>query len=119
MSPTITSGMLEFFLAFALSSLLHSTSDISSRHSARPGLWQALFVNALTIAVCQAGMYLAMAAVVDLWLMPRYGGMEGAAQPEHWFVMQVAMAFGYAVTLPVNFVLMRGRGGFWSAASRA
>ena len=97
----------EFLLAFAVSLTLHSAPRVPSRHSLRTGVLQAVCANALTIAACQAAMYLAMLALKDLWLMPAFDSMGNSGQPEYWFVMQIAMIVGYAATIPVNVLLLR------------
>ena len=117
MAPTATSAILEFLLAVAISGVLHAQSGVSSRHAIQSGIALAILANAVTIIVCQAGMYVAMVIIGDIWLMPVFGGMGRLTQPEYWFFMQFAMAVGFVASLPANLLLMRDRGAVARAAA--
>jgi hypothetical protein len=73
----------------------------------KDGFVAALRADTLSLAAWQAGMYGMMAlgqfAVAKPWL----GVPFTPGQPEFWFLMQIAMLAGFAVSYPVNWWLLK------------
>lgn len=71
------------------------------------GLKQAVKADALSLTAWQVGMYGFM-AVAHFWI---FGALLDArletASVEFWFMMQIAMFFGFATSYPVNWWLIR------------
>jgi hypothetical protein len=67
----------------------------------------AVKADTLSLTAWQVGMYGFM-AVAHFWI---FGSVIGtrldAASPEFWFMMQIAMLFGFATSYPVNWWLLR------------
>lgn len=76
------------------------------RHlSVKEGLKQASKADALSLAAWQVGMYGWMAIAT----FAIFGHELGKGSPVFWFMMQIAMFFGFASSYPVNwFLLQRG-----------
>ena len=71
------------------------------------GLWQAVKADTLSLTAWQVGMYGWM-AVASLWLFRDVIGTRLAVDSvELWFMMQIAMLFGFATAYPVNWWLLR------------
>jgi len=71
------------------------------------GLVQAVKADTLSLSAWQVGMYGFMAfahfyLAAHVWHHPL-----DATMPEFWFLMQVAMLFGFATSYPVNWWLIR------------
>ena len=67
-----------------------------------PVWWRALKVDFLSLTAWQVGMYGWMALVIFVWL--------GRLKPDHiefWFMMQIAMAFGFLTAYPMNWWLIK------------
>lgn len=70
------------------------------------GLVAAAKADVLSLTAWQVGMYGAM-AVAHFWLFPDvFGAPLQVDSLEFWFVMQVAMWFGFATAYPVNWWLV-------------
>jgi hypothetical protein len=67
-----------------------------------PVWWRALKVDFFSLTAWQVGMYGWMALVIFVWL--------GELRPWHiefWFMMQLAMAWGFLTSYPMNWLLIR------------
>ncbi|MGN6549826.1 MAG: DUF4396 domain-containing protein [Pararhizobium sp.] len=71
------------------------------------GLWAAVKADTLSLTAWQVGMYGFMA--VAYFVIFRIGlGLELKTNTvEFWFMMQIAMLFGFATSYPVNWWLLR------------
>jgi len=67
------------------------------------GLKQALKADTLSLTAWQVGMYGWM-AVATLVI---FGREISKASPVFWFMMQIAMFFGFATSYPVNWLLLK------------
>ena len=71
------------------------------------GIWQAMKADTASITSWQVGMYGWM-AVAHFWI---FGSLLGeklkVTSWEFWFMMQVAMHFGFLTSYPVNWWLIR------------
>ncbi|SMF12241.1 protein of unknown function [Tistlia consotensis] len=71
------------------------------------GLAQAVKADTLSLTAWQVGMYGFM-AVANFWIFrDLLGATLEVASPEFWFMMQIAMLFGFATAYPVNWWLLR------------
>ncbi len=71
------------------------------------GLKAAVKADALSLTAWQVGMYGFM-AVAAFWIFRRLLHVELAVDTvEFWFMMQIAMLFGFATSYPVNWWLIR------------
>lgn len=71
------------------------------------GLWQAVKADTLSLTSWQVGMYGFM-AVAHFWIFKQVLNHELKTNtPEFWFMMQIAMLFGFATAYPVNWWLLR------------
>ncbi|MDQ6710350.1 MAG: DUF4396 domain-containing protein [Candidatus Dormibacteraeota bacterium] len=71
------------------------------------GVWAAIKADTLSLTAWQVGMYGFM-AVAYFWIFRRGFGVELAVDTaEFWFVMQIAMIFGFITSYPVNWWLIR------------
>lgn len=71
------------------------------------GLIAAIKADTLSITAWQVGMY-GTVAVAHFLLFPRVFGVSLETDTmEFWFVMQIAMIFGFATTYPANWWLLR------------
>lgn len=71
------------------------------------GLWAAVKADTLSLTAWQVGMYGFMAAAF-FWFFRKLIGTELAVNSvEFWFMMQIAMWFGFATSYPVNWWLLR------------
>jgi hypothetical protein len=77
--------------------------DLSPAH----GLIQAVKADFLSLTAWQVGMYGFM-AVAHFWIFAALLLTPlSVASPEFWFMMQIAMLFGFATAYPVNWWLIR------------
>ncbi len=94
----------DFVLAFLLGiAFQYFTIKPMRALSAKDGLAQALKADTLSLVAWQIGMYGWMA----LATFAIFGHELGKATPVYWFMMQVAMFFGFATSYPVNWFLLR------------
>ncbi len=71
------------------------------------GIWAAVKADALSLTAWQVGMYGFM-AVATFGIFRHLLGSELAVDSvEFWFMMQIAMLFGFATSYPVNWWLLR------------
>lgn len=100
--------VLDFILAFGFGiAFQYFTIKPMRGLSVGQGLIQAVKADTLSLSAWQVGMYGFM-AVAHFWI---FGSLLGAAldtaSPEFWFMMQIAMIFGFATSYPVNWWLIR------------
>ena len=91
--------VLDFVLAFGFGIAFQYFTIKPMRHlSVGQGLWQAVKADTLSLSAWQVGMYGWMAIAVL--------GISGTplerTDPVFWFMMQIAMGFGFATSYPVN-----------------
>jgi len=67
------------------------------------GVWEAIKADTLSLTSWQLGMYGWMAIVVFLI----FGHEIHKSNPIFWFMMQIAMWFGFATSYPVNWWLLK------------
>ncbi len=98
------SWALAFLLAFILGiAFQYFTIKPMRDLSPGEGLKAALKADAASLTAWQVGMYGWMGFVTFVWLdmeLPRDSAM-------FWFMMQIAMLFGFATSYPVNWWLLR------------
>jgi hypothetical protein len=72
----------------------------------RDGLTAALKADTLSLIAWQVGMYGFMAVAQFLLFRGLLGTPLQVASPEFWFMMQIAMLFGFVTSYPVNWWLL-------------
>jgi hypothetical protein len=73
----------------------------------RQGLWAAVKADTLSLTAWQVGMYGFM-AIAFFWIFRTVMGTELKVNSvEFWFMMQIAMMFGFLTSYPVNWWLLR------------
>jgi len=100
--------VLDYILAFGIGvAFQYFTIKPMQDLSPGDGLIQAIKADTLSLTAWQVGMYGFM-AIAHFWI---FAGVLGAplkvASPEFWFMMQIAMLFGFATAYPVNWWLIR------------
>lgn len=70
------------------------------------GLIQAVKADTLSLTAWQIGMYGFMALAQFLIFVPVWHQHLKPSRPEFWFMMQIAMLFGFATSYPVNWWLV-------------
>lgn len=71
------------------------------------GLWAAVKADTLSLTAWQIGMYGFM-AIAHFWIFGDLIGKKLEVNTvEFWFMMQIAMLFGFATSFPVNWWLIR------------
>lgn len=100
--------VLDFVLAFLLGILFQYFTIAPMRKlGLAAGLAAALKADTLSLTAWQLGMY-GMMAIGQLGLAKPLLGMPlDAGRPEFWFLMQIAMLAGFAVSYPVNAMLLK------------
>jgi hypothetical protein len=71
-----------------------------------PGILAAVKADALSLTSWQVGMYGFMAIAYFLIFRLGFGVRLEADTVEFWFMMQIAMLFGFATAFPVNWFLL-------------
>lgn len=71
------------------------------------GLVAAIKADTLSLTAWQIGMYGFMAFAYFVIFRSALGAKLGAASVEFWFMMQIAMMFGFATAYPVNWWLIK------------
>lgn len=72
------------------------------------GIWAAVKADTLSLTAWQVGMYGFMAIAYFVIFRIGFGANLETDTPEFWFMMQIAMMFGFATAYPVNWWLLRG-----------
>lgn len=97
--------VLDFVLAFLLGIAFQYFTIQPMRHlSVGKGIIAALKADSLSLTAWQVGMYGWMALTLFVFFsedaLPKTG-------PTFWFMMQIAMIFGFLTSYPVNWWLLR------------
>ncbi len=70
-------------------------------------MWAAIKADTLSLTAWQVGMYGFM-AIAFFWVFRTLLGTELKVNSvEFWFMMQIAMIFGFATSYPVNWWLLQ------------
>lgn len=94
----------DYVLAFSLGiAFQYFTIKPMRGLSVKDGLKQALKADTLSLTAWQVGMYGWMAVATFVI----FGHELGKGSPVFWFMMQIAMFFGFATSYPVNWVLLK------------
>jgi len=102
--------VLDYLFAYAFG-ILFQYVTITPMRGLRlwQGLWAAVKADTLSLTAWQTGMYGFM-AFAALFLFPAaFAAHLVTASVEFWFMMQIAMLFGFATSYPVNWWLLRAR----------
>jgi len=75
--------------------------------SSREGIREAFKADWLSVTTWQIGMYGWMAIAIFVLFRAAMGRDLKANMPEFWFMMQIAMWFGFATSYPANWWLLR------------
>jgi hypothetical protein len=96
--------LVDYAFAFGFGIVFqHCTIVPMKRLSPAQGLRTALKADTLSLTAWQIGMYGWMALVTFVLL----GHELPKDAPEYWFMMQVAMLFGFATSYPVTWWLLK------------
>jgi hypothetical protein len=96
--------IVDFAAAFALGIVFQYFTIVPMRKlPPLKGVWQAIKADTLSLTAWQIGMYGWMAVAVFLI----FGHEIPKTSPVFWFMMQIAMLFGFATAFPVNWWLVR------------
>ncbi|MCM5556119.1 DUF4396 domain-containing protein [Pleomorphomonas sp. JP5] len=99
--------ILDLLLAFAIGvAFQYFTIKPMRQLSVRQGLVQAVKADALSLCAWQIGMYAFMAFAQFQIFRGLFGVPLEVASPEFWFMMQIAMIFGFITSYPVNWWLI-------------
>jgi hypothetical protein len=100
--------LLDYLFAFAFGIVFQYFSIVPMRHmSVAEGIWAAVRADTLSLTAWQVGMYGFM-ALAQFGIFRHLLGVELKVDlPEFWFMMQIAMIFGFATSYPVNWWLLR------------
>jgi hypothetical protein len=99
---------LDFVFAFVIGvAFQYFTIKPMRGLSVREGLVQAIKADVLSLTAWQVGMYGFMAVAQFAIFRGLLGTPLEVATPEFWFMMQIAMWFGFATSYPVNWWLIR------------
>ena len=100
--------ILDFVFAFAFGVVFQYFTIAPMRSlGLREGIWAAIKADTLSLTAWQVGMYGFM-ALAYFWLFRHVLGADlTVASAEFWFMMQIAMLFGFATSYPVNWWLLR------------
>jgi hypothetical protein len=99
------SYVFDFIAAWSLGVAFQYFTIVPMRHlTPLKGIWAAVKADTLSITAFQIGMY-AWMALVFFVLFPKPHLHPN--QPEFWFMMQIAMIFGFLTSSPMNYLLIR------------
>ena len=100
--------ILDFILAFILGVAFQYFTIVPMRHLGKlQGIWQAVKADTLSLTAWQVGMYGFMAAAYFWIFRDVLGTKLEVNSPEFWFMMQIAMIFGFMTSYPVNWWLLK------------
>jgi hypothetical protein len=101
--------ILDYAFAFSFGILFQyfSIAPMHEDWSISKALWVALKADTLSLTAWQVGMYGYMAVAKFLIFRQVFGADLPVASAEFWFMMQIAMLFGFATAYPVNWWLIR------------
>ncbi|ANJ68475.1 hypothetical protein A9404_12070 [Halothiobacillus diazotrophicus] len=96
--------VVDFILAFLIGIAFQYFTIVPMKHlTPMQGLIAAVKADTLSLTAWQVGMYGWMAVATFLI----FGQALRADSPIFWFMMQIAMLFGFATSYPVNWWLVR------------
>jgi branched-subunit amino acid transport protein len=100
--------ILDYIFAYVFGIVFHYYTIAPMRNlGVAEGIWTAVKADTLSLTAWQVGMYGFM-ALAYFWIFRRVFGAElEVASLEFWFVMQIAMLFGFLTSYPVNWWLLR------------
>ena len=94
-------------LAIGIGFQYAAIAPMNRSRGVRGNIWAAAKADILSLSAWQIGMYGGM-AVGQLWIFPTFLGAPVATDtPVFWFMMQIAMLFGFVTAYPVNWFLIR------------
>jgi hypothetical protein len=100
--------VLDYIFAFAIGVAFQYFTIVPMRGlSPGAGVWKALKADTLSLTAWQVGMYGFMAVAHFYLFKHLLGAKLEVASAEFWFMMQIAMIFGFATSYPVNWWLIR------------
>lgn len=100
--------ILDFIFAFAFGIVFQYFTIKPMRGlSVKDGIVQAVKADTLSLTAWQVGMYGFMAVAHFAIFAPLLGVRLQVDSVEFWFMMQIAMLFGFATSYPVNWWLIR------------
>jgi hypothetical protein len=100
--------VFDYIVAFGFGVLFHYYTIKPMRDlSVGQGLLQAVKADALSLTAWQVGMYGFMAIAYFLIFRGALGANLETDTVEFWFMMQIAMLYGFATAYPVNWWLIR------------
>ena len=99
--------ILDFIIAFTFGvAFQYFTIKPMRELSVRQGIVQAVKADILSLTAWQIGMYSFM-AVAHFWIFKQLLGVKlEVPSAEFWFMMQIAMLFGFSTSYPVNWLLI-------------
>ncbi len=96
--------LVDYLFAYAFGIAFQYFTIAPMRHlSVGKGIWAAIKADTLSLTAWQVGMYGWMAVAVFLI----FGHELEKTDPVFWFMMQIAMLFGFLTSYPVNWWLLR------------
>lgn len=99
---------LDFIFAFAFGIIFQYFTIAPMRHlSVAAGIWAAVKADTLSLTAWQVGMYGFMAVAYFVIFRDLIGVELKVNSAEFWFMMQIAMIFGFITSFPVNWWLLR------------
>ncbi len=100
--------ILDFILAFLFGvAFQYFTIKPMRNLSPGQGLIQAVKADTLSLTAWQVGMYGFMAFAHFVIFVYVWDHQIKPSMPEFWFMMQIAMLFGFATSYPVNWWLIK------------
>lgn len=100
--------VLDFVFAFVFGIVFQYFTIAPMRNlGVAEGIWAAVKADTLSLTAWQVGMYGFM-AVAYFWIFRKILGVELKVNSvEFWFMMQIAMIFGFLTSYPVNWWLLK------------
>jgi hypothetical protein len=100
--------ILDYIFAYGFGIIFQYYTTAPMRHLGfAQGIWAAVKADTLSLTAWQLGMY-GFTAVAFFWIFRDLLGTELKVNtPEFWFMMQVAMIFGFITSYPVNWWLLK------------
>lgn len=101
--------VISYFVAllFGITFQYAAIAPMNPQRGVRGNIKEAAKADVLSLSAWQIGMYGGM-ALAQLWVFPTFlGGQVATDTPVFWFMMQVAMLFGFCTAYPVNWLLIK------------
>lgn len=100
--------VLDYIFAFGFGIIFQYFTIVPMKHLGfAEGIWAAVKADTLSLSAWQIGMY-GLMAVAYFGIFRSWLGVELKVDtPEFWFVMQIAMIFGFLTSYPVNWWLLK------------